>query len=478
MASDWLTLGKSSGGGTTGQSVQTVAVTGAENRSLTSARTASVKFTTAGGKTATLTVTQPKAEITFGTLTAALSYGTAPAGGGEVSPQLTWSLPFGFNGDTSNGGVISGGADGTATVTAKDSHVPATIETVTVKATYTAVDGYTRSTLGSGGVVTVKSCGTTVYTSETIVGQITAAVTVSIYTSGSSGWGSVRYLGNATAQASVKQAENALLSATWGTITVEVTSPDGASYSCDHTGGSFTVTAKARQEVTRTYTSGVTDVELGVLIPSFAASGSWISLSGTSSSRAVTVAANTAASARQGTVTVSAANAGVTGPSVAVTITQEAKPAATAAGTITFRITASQPAAMLNAYFGSYSSGDDIWASVWDNADDNSNEPFYVLVGTLVSVSTASQAILMTVETGSDVSSEVSQLRNGDLLECDPLYIGRAGDGDPETEWSPPVMLAADEDETYGEFASVMLADAMEAAAAGGSPTLECQLNT
>lgn len=123
------------------------------------------------------------------------------------------------------------------------------------------------------------------------------------------------------------------------------------------------------------------------------------------------------------------------------------------------------------------SAGDSIYASIWETADENADEPFYVTVGTFVSASVSGTNINVVVSVGSNVSYEVDQLRSGDMMECDPLYIGNSNDEDPEVSWSPQIRLSGDEGDATGEYAATMLADAMESASGGDDVTLACVLN-
>lgn len=320
-ALDWVSVDPMSGGDQSSVSIKAVKVSATENRSLTAARSGLVTFKTSGNKFATLNLSQPAASVSFGTLTASLSYPTAAAKGGSVSPSLTWSLPFGFNGSTSNGGTISRAADGTVSVTTTDSHAPTTITGVSTTITYSmsSANGATLSST-STGAVSVPSLGTSVTSGSTTRGSVTAAVSVTI--AAGTEWGGATASKSATATTSVLQERNVKSSSTYGAVSLSV-SP--TSVSVVATGGTFTLSASASQTRTDNYTSGSYDVAVTPSISFGNGSASWLTKGTTgSSSASYTAAVNGSTSSRSGSVTVTASGEGSKSASKTIAITQAA----------------------------------------------------------------------------------------------------------------------------------------------------------
>ena len=91
------------------------------------------------GKTATeeVTVSQGAGSKTYSEITASLSYDLIPAAGGKVTPKLTYSQTWGWNGSTTGGGTITSGAkltwSGTGVSTTDGSYTGTSLGT-TVKA--------------------------------------------------------------------------------------------------------------------------------------------------------------------------------------------------------------------------------------------------------------------------------------------------------------------------------------------------------
>lgn len=320
-ALDWLTVEPMTGGDPTKLASQSVKITATENRSLTSSRSGLVSYRTAGNAFAALNLSQEAATVSFGTLTAQLSYPTAEAKGGSVSPIVTWVLPFGFNGNTTNGGTITRAADGTITVTREDSHAPTTITGVTTSITYSmpAANGATLNS-ASTGVVSIPSLGTTVTDGNTVRGTIKASVSVSI--SAGSDWGSATASKSATASTDVLQERNAKTGTSFGAVSLSV-SP--SSVSAASGGDVISLSASASQTRTDTYTSGSYNIAITPSISFSEGSTSWITKGLSSGGNATyNIDENETTSSRSGTITVSATGGGSMSASKTVTVTQAA----------------------------------------------------------------------------------------------------------------------------------------------------------
>lgn len=318
-ALDWVTVEPMTGGDPTKLASQSVKITAAENRSLTSARSGLVTYKTAGNAFAALNFSQEAATVSFGTLTAQLSYPTAAAKGGTVSPTVTWYLPFGFNGNTSNGGTITRAADGTITVTRKDANVPTTITGVTTSITYSMplANGATLNST-STGVVSVPSLGKTVTDGATDRGDVNVSVSVSI--SAGSDWGSVTASKSTTATATILQERNAKTGTSFGKVSLSV-SP--SSVTAAATGDTFNLSASALQTRTDTYTSGSYEVAVTPTISFGEGSTSWLTKGLSSAGNATyEVAVNSSTSSRSGSITVTASGGGSESASQTVTVAQ------------------------------------------------------------------------------------------------------------------------------------------------------------
>ena len=163
------------------------------------------------GKTTSLRIVQSTATITYSDITiTGFSYdGVVPASGGTVTPTLTYSQTYGYNGATTGGGTITSGA------------------TVTYSGTF--VDAST-------GKIIVPSKGTTV-SGETTVSEVTVHVSMNGKT--------------ATETFTVKQEAN---TATYGEVT------GGTATANDILASGGTVEATVTKDATQTisYTSGST----------------------------------------------------------------------------------------------------------------------------------------------------------------------------------------------------------------------------
>ncbi len=204
----WVTLSQSSGSGN-----DSVNITLEENTSLEE-RSTTLRFTTAGGASVSLPITQAAAGVTYSDITiTGFSYSTVSAAGGTVTPTLTYTQTWGYNGNTTGGGTITSGA--------------------TVSYSGTNVDSST-------GSVTVPSKGTTISEQTTYT---TATVTVSLNGK------------TATADASVLQEAN---SATYGDITFSGTASVA---DIPASGGSVSTATGLTATQAISYTSGSSSIQ-------------------------------------------------------------------------------------------------------------------------------------------------------------------------------------------------------------------------
>lgn len=103
---DWVQVSKSSGTGNDTVNVKAKSeYTGDEQRSGT------IAFKNAKGSTVNVTITQSAATITYSDVTVSISYGedVNAAGSNSITPVVTYSQTWGYNGSTTGGGTITTG---------------------------------------------------------------------------------------------------------------------------------------------------------------------------------------------------------------------------------------------------------------------------------------------------------------------------------------------------------------------------------
>ena len=180
----------------------------------TKSYTVNVTATGEGSKKATKQVVfnQAAGKRTYSEITVNLSYPQASAAGGTVTPTVTYSQTWGWNGSTTGGGTITSGAS--------------------VSYSGTNINSST-------GVATVASKGTTV---SGVTTATTATVTVSMNGK------------TAKKSAAVQQAANAATTITYGTPVVNLTVADISASGGTVSSGTVTYS----QSRTQNYTSGAT----------------------------------------------------------------------------------------------------------------------------------------------------------------------------------------------------------------------------
>lgn len=166
---DWITISTSdkSGGTGTSSTTKSISIKASENKSLSS-RTGSLTFKPSKGTSKTVSITQSAGVYSFGALSSSLTYSTdiVPASGGTLSSySIWWSLPYGWNGNSSNAGTMN-------------------------SSNYTNYKGVSLSSWSwssssssvsvSGGKVTIQSAGTTHYADAQTMAKITATATLTI----------------------------------------------------------------------------------------------------------------------------------------------------------------------------------------------------------------------------------------------------------------------------------------------------------
>ena len=245
-----------------------------------------VKATGEGSKSASkeVTVSQAAGVRTYSGITLNVSYPVIPASGGTSTPSISYSQTWGWNGATTGGGTVTSGG------------------TVTYSGT---------SVSTSNGAVTARSKGTTVSEVTTVT---TATVKVSL--NGKS----------ASKSVAVQQAANVRTDKgiSYGSWSVSISASDFTTTSTEAAAGgeSCTITRSASRSRTQnySYTSGETSqtpLSNETATPSLSASGTGLSVSGTTATWANR--GTTEGSRRSGTVT--ATHSGVT---KSVTLYQEA----------------------------------------------------------------------------------------------------------------------------------------------------------
>lgn len=133
---DWVQVSKSSGTGNDTVNVKAKSeYTGDEQRSGT------IAFKNAKGSTVNVTITQSAATITYSDVTVSISYGedVNAAGSNSVTPVVTYSQTWGYNGSTTGGGTITTGGSltfektsGSGTVDTSNGKVSASSKGTTV----------------------------------------------------------------------------------------------------------------------------------------------------------------------------------------------------------------------------------------------------------------------------------------------------------------------------------------------------------
>lgn len=108
---DWITIATSdkSGGTGTSSTTKSISIKASENKSLSS-RAGTITFKLSHGNSKTVSITQSAGVYSFGALSSSLTYSTdtAPASGGTLSSYtIWWSLPYGWNGSSSNAGTMN-----------------------------------------------------------------------------------------------------------------------------------------------------------------------------------------------------------------------------------------------------------------------------------------------------------------------------------------------------------------------------------
>lgn len=251
----------------TGFSLSTNKVTVTANTS-TTARTGFVVTVTATGQgskvvTKDLTFNQAAGSKTYSEITISnFSYAVIPAAGGSVSPTVSYSQTWGWNGSTTGGGTITSGA--------------------TLAYSGTGVNT-------TSGAVSANSKGTT-KSEQTTVTTATLKVTLNGKTK--------------TATYAVKQAKNAEKSITYGAWVVNISANKytTASSPAPASGGSATITRSASRTRTQVWDSNATSAMSNeTATPTLAVSGTGLTLSGTTATWANRT--TTIGNARSGTVT-------------------------------------------------------------------------------------------------------------------------------------------------------------------------------
>lgn len=103
---DWVQVSKSSGTGN-----DTVNVKAKSEYTGDTQRSGTIAFKNARGSTINVTITQSAATITYSDVTVSISYGedVNAAGSNSVTPVVTYSQTWGYNGSTTGGGTITTG---------------------------------------------------------------------------------------------------------------------------------------------------------------------------------------------------------------------------------------------------------------------------------------------------------------------------------------------------------------------------------
>lgn len=103
---DWVQVSKSSGTGN-----DTVNVKAKSEYTGDTQRSGTIAFKNARGSTINVTITQSAATITYSDVTVSISYGEDinAAGSNSVTPVVTYSQTWGYNGSTTGGGTITTG---------------------------------------------------------------------------------------------------------------------------------------------------------------------------------------------------------------------------------------------------------------------------------------------------------------------------------------------------------------------------------
>lgn len=133
---DWVQVSKSSGTGN-----DTVNVKAKSEYTGDTQRSGTIAFKNAKGSTINVTITQSAATITYSDVTVSISYGEDinAAGSNSVTPVVTYSQTWGYNGSTTGGGTITTGGSltfektsGSGTVDTSNGKVSASSKGTTV----------------------------------------------------------------------------------------------------------------------------------------------------------------------------------------------------------------------------------------------------------------------------------------------------------------------------------------------------------
>lgn len=273
---DWVQVSKSSGTGNDTVNVKAKSeYTGDEQRSGT------IAFKNAKGSTINVTITQSAATITYSDVTVSISYGedVNAAGSNSVTPVVTYSQTWGYNGSTTGGGTITTGgslsfektsgngtvdtSNGKVSASSKGTTVSERTEAATVKVTVSLngktgtaqatcyqeanqMTGYTYRKVYSTNQGSTWNTGSTITVGSDLTGFMMAISRTPTYTSGSGGseelpWSDPNNLAEVTDDASwinsmtymkkvtaaVQVVKNTSTSSRTGTVTLEM---EGQSY--------------------------------------------------------------------------------------------------------------------------------------------------------------------------------------------------------------------------------------------------------
>lgn len=97
-------------------------------------------------------------------------------------------------------------------------------------------------------------------------------------------------------------------------------------------------------------------------------------------------------------------------------------------------------------------------------------------MGFITNVSSSGNYVYVKVKPYStEVEDVINNLRHGDMLEMEPLYLGGENGDAPWDSWAPHFTLSADDNN--GDYASDALADALESVANGNDEQLIIQMH-
>lgn len=201
---------------------------------------------TGADKAATCMLSQAAgAKVYGGVVIGTYSYGVIPAGGGAVSPSLTYSQLWTWNGVSGSGGTITTGA----TVSYSGSGVDASTGAVSAASKGTVVSGQTTVTTTTA---TVTMNGKSAVTSATVYQAANAATTITYGTpSVSLTVADIPAAGGSVASGTVTYSQSRTQNYTSGSTAAlsALTSGGTVSYSTAVSAGSLETTVKARTSV-------------------------------------------------------------------------------------------------------------------------------------------------------------------------------------------------------------------------------------